>query len=93
MKNKCVMCDDVASCYSCLKQELDTVKEKLSEAVDSFRFCLSAAEVLYRPDYPVQEGLSPTAYHTLSAEGDAVLAEKTRTARKVFGELKGLKKA
>lgn len=33
MKNKCVMCDDVAPCYSCLKQELDTVREKLSETM------------------------------------------------------------
>jgi len=60
---------------------IDALYEENARLKEALEFTIEAAEYLYRPNKPLQAGLSPTFYHTLSYEGDLVLIEKTKKAR------------
>lgn len=65
-------------------KKLKAENEKLKKAL---RFTVLAAEQQYQPSRPLQEGLCPTFYFTLSYEGDLELIEETKRARQVLKEL------
>jgi hypothetical protein len=56
------------------------VRELLREVKDHFAFTLGCTNNLLRPDRPVHDGLDPTFYHTLTAEGDKDLIRKALAA-------------
>jgi hypothetical protein len=74
---------DTLSLYEKLERER-AENAKLREALE---FTISAAEHLYKPNIPLERGLCPTFYFTLSYEGDLELMEKTKKAREALKEI------
>lgn len=65
--------------------ELEAENKKLCEALE---LTIKTTEYVYQPDKPLQKGLPPFHYHTLTYEGDLELIEKTIAARKLLDSIK-----
>jgi regulator of replication initiation timing len=79
--------DEITSILEFKKEtnvELQAENKKLREALE---FTIKAAEHLFQPDKELPKGLFPTAYHTLSYEGDLDLIEKCKQAREALKEV------
>jgi len=59
--------------------------DKLRQAL---KFTTKAAVHLFQPDKPLEKGLAPFFYHTLTYEGDLELIEKTKLAMELIKENK-----
>lgn len=59
--------------------------DKLCEAL---KLTIKTAEYVYQPNKPLEKGLPPFHYHTLTYEGDLELIEKTKAARKLLDSIK-----
>jgi len=66
-------------------EDLITENKKLREALE---LTIKTAEYVYQPDKPLEKGLPPFHYHTLTYEGDLELIEKTIAARKLLDSTK-----
>lgn len=65
--------------------KLQAENKKLREALE---LTIKTAEYVYQPNKPLEKGLPPFYYHTLSYEGDLELIEKTIAARKLLDSIK-----
>jgi hypothetical protein len=65
-------------------KKLQAENAKLKKAL---QFTILAAEQQYQPNRPLEKGLCPTFYFTLSYEGDLELIEETKRARQVLTDL------
>jgi DNA-binding XRE family transcriptional regulator len=65
--------------------ELEAENKKLREALE---LTIKTAEYVYQPNKPLEKGLPPFYYHTLTYEGDLELIEKTIAARKLLDSTK-----
>jgi len=65
--------------------KLQAENKKLREALE---LTIKTAEYVYQPDKPLEKGLPPFHYHTLTYEGDLELIEKTIAARKLLDSTK-----
>lgn len=59
--------------------------DKLRQALE---VTTKAAVHLFQPDKPLEKGLAPFFYHTLTYEGDLELIEKTKLAMELIKENK-----
>jgi hypothetical protein len=66
-------------------KKLQAENKKLREALE---LTIKTAEYVYQPDKPLEKGLPPFHYHTLTYEGDLELIEKTIAARKLLDSTK-----
>jgi hypothetical protein len=66
-------------------EDLIIQNKKLREAL---KLTIKTAEYVYQPDKPLEKGLPPFHYHTLTYEGDLELIEKTIAARKLLDSTK-----
>jgi hypothetical protein len=57
---------------------------------EALNFVLHAADYSIKPNSPVEEGLCPMFYMTLTAEGDRELVEKFKLARTILRKEFGL---
>ena len=64
--------------------ELEAENKKLHEAL---KLTIKTAEYVYQPNKPLEKGLPPFHYHTLTYEGDLELIEKTIAARKLLDSI------
>ena len=64
---------------------LQAENKKLREALE---LTIRTAEYVYQPNKPLEKGLPPFYYHTLTYEGDLELIEKTIAARKLLDSIK-----
>jgi hypothetical protein len=67
------------------KKKLEAENKKLREAL---KLTIKTAEYVYQPNKPLEKGLPPFHYHTLTYEGDLELIEKTKEARKLLDSIK-----
>lgn len=80
-------------CYCHIKgfDEVITKADKLqaenAKLKKALQFTILAAEQQYQPNRPLEKGLCPTFYFTLSYEGDLELIEETKRARQVLTDL------
>lgn len=89
---------DMQFCSDYLKTEIaklfdkiDALHERLKAAEEALAFTLHSAEYLHPPSPPLEKGLDPTFYHTLTYEGDLKLIEQTKKAREALAKLRGEK--
>lgn len=74
----------IAKEYKILTGTNFELENRIIELENALTFCLHAAEYVYGPNKPLEKGLCPSFYHTLTYEGDLELIEKTKEARKVL---------
>lgn len=61
-------------------EECNRLKEYNKKLLEVLSFTTKAAVHLFKPDKPLERGLAPFFYHTLSYEGDLELIENTKIA-------------
>jgi hypothetical protein len=69
------------------QEGIDCLQADNAKLKKALRFTILAAEQQYQPNRPLEKGLCPTFYFTLSYEGDLELIEETKRARQVLDEL------
>jgi len=71
-----------------MQGEVKALEEKLRVAVEALEFSLHAAEYLYEVDKPLENGMAPMFYHTLTYEGDLEMINKTKKASEALEKIK-----
>ena len=61
-------------------------QEEADKLRQALKFTTKAAVYLFQPDKPLEKGLPPFHYHTLSYEGDLELIENTKLAMELIKE-------
>lgn len=76
LDGECLICKLEKHC-----DELEIINKELKQAL---KFTTKAAVHLFKPNEPLQQGLPPFHYFTLTYEGDLELIENTKSALKLL---------
>jgi DNA-binding XRE family transcriptional regulator len=80
--------DELTSVLDLKKETLVELEEENKKLRDALKLTIKTAEYVYQPNKPLEKGLPPFHYHTLTYEGDLELIEKTKEARKLLDSIK-----
>jgi hypothetical protein len=67
---------------------IDKLVEENKKLREALKLTIKTAEYVYQPNKPLEKGLPPFHYHTLTYQGDLELIEKTKAARKLLDSIK-----
>lgn len=80
--------DELTSVLDLKKETLVELKAENKKLREALELTIKTAEYVYQPNKPLEKGLPPFHYHTLTYEGDLELIEKTKDARKLLDSIK-----
>jgi regulator of replication initiation timing len=69
-------------------EEVNRLQAENKRMREALELTIRTAEYVYQPNKPLEKGLPPFYYHTLTYEGDLELIEKTIAARKLLDSTK-----